>query len=252
MSARPPSDERLCALIDGELLPGEAGVLLAQARTDPALRQRLADLGLTKTMLRNAYADPPAPPAARPAAPRRLRTLPNPGQMAWRAATLAGLLLAGVGAGWWLHGHQASFMVDRSADRSAGGAAADGLPAQGRSDLVLLHLDSADPARAQGLLDRAEALLATARSAQRPMAVEILANGPGLQLLRDGFSPHAERIARLRSAYPGLSLVACGQTAQRLRETGAVVTLLPGATESSSALDTAVRRMQQGWAYLRV
>lgn len=241
MSPRPPSDERLCALIDGELLPSEANALLDQARDDPGLRQRLADLGLAKTMLRNAYADLPASDMHRRDSSDS-PTAPRPGWLSWPELTAAALLLAGIGVGWWLH----AVGQDRSP------AAMMQVALLGRSDLVLLHLDSADPARANAMLDRAEGLLVTARSAGQPMAVELLANGPGLDLLRAGVSNHAERIARLRSSFPEMSLVACGQTAQRLRDSGMTVTLLPGAVESRSALDTAVRRMQQGWAYLRV
>jgi intracellular sulfur oxidation DsrE/DsrF family protein len=84
------------------------------------------------------------------------------------------------------------------------------------------------------------------------VSVEIVANSGGLDLLREGVSAHAGRIAGLRAAYPGLSLVACGQTARRLRESGTAVHLLPGTIMASSALDQIVLRMQQGWAYVRI
>jgi intracellular sulfur oxidation DsrE/DsrF family protein len=84
------------------------------------------------------------------------------------------------------------------------------------------------------------------------VSVEIVANAGGLDLLREGVSAHAQRLARLRASYPALELVACGQTAQRLRESGADVRLLPGTIVASSALDQIVLRMQQGWAYVRI
>jgi intracellular sulfur oxidation DsrE/DsrF family protein len=84
------------------------------------------------------------------------------------------------------------------------------------------------------------------------VSVEIVANGGGLDLLREGVSAYPQRIARLRGTYPGLALVACGQTVQRLRDGGADVQLLPGTSIASSALDQVVLRMQQGWAYVKI
>jgi hypothetical protein len=49
-----------------------------------------------------------------------------------------------------------------------------------------------------------------------------------------------------------LTPVASGQTAQRLRESGAAVHVLPGKVTASSALDQIVLRMQQGWADARI
>ena len=49
------------------------------------------------------------------------------------------------------------------------------------------------------IVERAEGILDTARSSGRQVAVEIVANAGGLDLLRAGVSPHAQRIARLRA-----------------------------------------------------
>jgi hypothetical protein len=67
-------------------------------------------------------------------------------------------------------------------------------------------------------------------------------------------SAHADqaRMAALRASYPGLTLVACGQTARRLRDTGIAGRYLPGTTEASSALDAVMNRLQQGWAHMAI
>lgn len=79
------------------------------------------------------------------------------------------------------------------------------------------------------------------------MGVEAATNGTGLDLLRIAVSRFAQRTEATRAAHLGLTLVACGQTAQKLRESGCDVRLLP----ATSALDQIVLRMQQGWAYVR-
>ena len=99
---------------------------------------------------------------------------------------------------------------------------------QGDAGRVTLHVSSGQPLGGRAVLARAEGNLEAARGAGRQVSVEIVASSEGLDLLREGVSSPAARIASLRAAYPGLSLLACGQTAQRLREGGTEVRLLPG------------------------
>jgi intracellular sulfur oxidation DsrE/DsrF family protein len=73
-----------------------------------------------------------------------------------------------------------------------------------------------------------------------------------LKLLRSDLSPHAKRIERIRSEHPNFALIACGQTVERLRDSGIEVRLLPGTRVASSALDQIVSRMSQGWNYVRI
>lgn len=234
-----PSDERLNMLIDGELTAADAEGLLEQLRTDAALRERVGQLRLAKELVRHAYAGVAAPerPATAPADARRRRVA---------AAAFAALGL-GVVLGWTVR--------EKAAEptHAARQLAEQALRApHAESSRVVLHVSSGAPGDALAVLERAEGILESAHSAGRTVAVEIVANSGGLDLLREGVSAQAGRIAGLRAAYPGLSLVACGQTAQRLRESGTEVHLLPGTITASSALDQIVLRMQQGWAYVRI
>jgi intracellular sulfur oxidation DsrE/DsrF family protein len=94
-------------------------------------------------------------------------------------------------------------------------------------------------------------MLAAARSAGRPIAIEVLANSGGLDVLRADASAAAARLETLHKQYPNLTLVACGQTIERLREKGIAVHLVPDATVATSALDEVVRRIHEGWTYVR-
>ncbi|MBE0549547.1 MAG: hypothetical protein IH627_18205 [Rubrivivax sp.] len=231
------SDERLNMLIDGELTPADAAGLLEQLRTDAALRERVSQLRLAKDLVRHAYAGV--------AAPARQATAPVRGRR--RAVVTFAALGLGVVLGWTLREQAAA---PAGATRQLA-EQAQRTP-QAETSRVILHVSSGVPGDALAALERAEGILETARSAGRTVSVEIVANSGGLDLLREGVSTHAGRIAGLRAAYPGLSLVACGQTAQRLREGGTAVHLLPGTVTASSALDQIVLRMQQGWAYVRI
>ena len=242
-----PSDERLNALIDGELTPADAAALLERLRTDASLRERVGLLRLGKDLVRHAYVG-----IASDGAPRSDRASRLAVASRWRAVA-AGLLAIGVGAllGWTAH-EQAGGAADpmlRFTELAEHDAARS---PHGDAEHVILHVSSAGPQHSQAVLDRAEGILETARTSRRTVVVEIVANSGGLDLLREGVSTQAPRIAALRASYPQLSLVACGQTAQRLREGGVDVRLLPGTSVASSALDEIVRRMQQGWAYVRI
>lgn len=234
----PTSDERLNALIDGELSPADASELLDQLRRDPELRDRMAGLQLTKTMVRHAY--PPNARGGAACAPSNRRTV--------RGATQAAVVSLCVGAvlGW--SGNEGLHMK-RSAVHPQ---APTELATLGNSVQVILHVSRGAAHDGATALDRAQEILEAARMEGREASVEIVANGTGLDLLLDGVSPHADRIAELRAAHPGrLTLVACGQTAQRLKEGGRPLRLLPGTVTASSALDRIVQRMQQGWTYIR-
>lgn len=220
------SDEELNAFVDDELDAADRERVLAAVATDGALAQRACALRLTKEHVRHAYAEPPAAPS---------HARPTP---AWRALATA-LLVAGAAlAGWTAR--------DRALESAS--------PASRHADSghVILHLADREAARAETVLDDAEGLLLAARESGRPMVVELVANAGGLDLLRAGVSPHADRIARLRAEHANFTLIACGQTIERLRERGIEVRLLPGTRVASSALDQIVTRMGQGWSYVRI
>jgi intracellular sulfur oxidation DsrE/DsrF family protein len=220
------SDEQLNAFIDDELDTADREHVLAAVAVDGELAQRACALRLVKEQVRHAYAEPPDAPSRRqPARP-------------WRALAMA-LLLAGAAVSGWIARDQAGMGGDTYARK----------PDTGH---VILHLASSDEQRARVALDDAEGLLRTAQDAGQPIAVELVANAGGLDLLRAGVSPHADRIARLRTEHPNLALIACGQTVERLRERSIEVRLLPGTRVASSALDQIVTRMGQGWSYVRI
>lgn len=243
------SDEILGAYIDDELDPAERARLLERMLREPALAGRACELWKLKQMLRGAY--PLLPEKAAPAehaASRRRPGLKKSALAGRRSAPLpalqalaAGVLLTvGALAGWFASTH---YDDERALARQIAEAHAEG----GR---VLLHIFSDAPAHMEAALAKAERL-AQERDAQgRPLRVELLANGPGLHLLRAGGSPYAERIAALRH-YDNLRLVACREAIERMRERGIDVELLPGVEETGSAERELAEKLTQGWRYIQ-
>ena len=116
----------------------------------------------------------------------------------------------------------------------------------------VVHVDTANPVRLKTALDETESLLSNKKAGEK-VQVEIVANGPGLNLLREGASPYAQRIAELQSKYPNLALMACGQTIRKLKEAGVNVELLPHTKITPSALEQIISlRLKQHWVYIKV
>jgi intracellular sulfur oxidation DsrE/DsrF family protein len=114
-------------------------------------------------------------------------------------------------------------------------------------------LGSADPKKFKASLDRAEYFLNTARKSGHPLKVEFVVSSGGLNLLRTGMTPYADRIKSLQQSYDNLAFVACSQSIERLREKGGKVDLLPETTQSpDSALEVVVSRLRDGWTYVSI
>jgi hypothetical protein len=220
------------AFVDNELGRADWDRIAERLRGDESLRAEICALRQTKDLVRRAYA--PVTPPRRDAAPRT------------RWAAVAALCLFSAAAGWLAH--------DRFPGSSADGELALGAARAIRhvsGERIVVHVSSAQPELLATALEEVEDVLRAARERGRGIEVEIVANSSGLVLLRADASPFAERIAELRARYPNLTLVACNQTIDRLREKGVAVRLLPGVEVAPSALDQVVKRLQGGWVYVR-
>lgn len=80
-----------------------------------------------------------------------------------------------------------------------------------------------------------------------PSEIEILAYGPGIDLLKQG-SPTAQPLADLEKL--GVHFVAC-ETAMRAHHI-AKADLLPGVTSVPSGVVELVRKQEAGWSYVKV
>jgi intracellular sulfur oxidation DsrE/DsrF family protein len=80
-----------------------------------------------------------------------------------------------------------------------------------------------------------------------PSEIEILAYGPGIDLLKHG-SPTAQPLADLEKL--GVHFVAC-ETAMRAHHI-AKADLLPGVTSVPSGVVELVRKQEAGWSYVKV
>lgn len=232
------SAEMQSALVDGQLDAAEWERVAGRIEGDARLREDLGALRTVKDMVQHAYALPPR-------SPRQSSAQSAAGGRRW--AAIAALCLVSAGAGWLGHAAFAPGISETEAALTEGASLREV-----SNERVVLHVSSSRRETLQTALDEVEEVLRASGQRGRRVEIEIVANSSGLELLRTDTSPFPARIASLRTQYSNLTLVACNQTIDRLREKGVEVHLLPGVQSAPSALDQIVKRLQGGWAYVRV
>lgn len=238
-----PDATTVHAFVDGELAQSERAALLARANVDPELQATICGLTALKEQVRLAYQNPPPPDRAATGTPWCLTS-------AWAATAAAAALLLGLAGGWMLHETpvaQERLVLLDSEGRGAAPATADSPELR-----LVVHVASADQAKAGAVLDEVESLLEAYKRDGRPLRVEVVANGEGLNLLRAGFSDYAGRIHDLAHRYDNLTFVACKNTMDRLHAAyGIEVRLVPDAEVTESGVSRVVERQREGWGYVQ-
>jgi intracellular sulfur oxidation DsrE/DsrF family protein len=232
---------RLCELLDGELAEDQKREVLDAVRRDAALRRRLHEYRRVRELVRAAFATNEAPRRAR--------------RLTWYRSLAAGVLLAlGFAVGWAAHvGHgEMTGNTMAIAEPSTFQVLAQRIDTHPDGLHALLHVDSRNPVMMETALDEAESLLRSYRREHKDLKLEILANAGGLDLFRTGVSRFRRRIARMQRQYPNVTFLACGRTIQRLEmEKKITPHLLPGVRVVPSALDQILRRLNEGWVYVK-
>lgn len=232
------SDEQLNALLDNELDAGESEGIFQTLAANPTLQQRYDELRRTKKLLLKAYSEVPQP-LERP-------VFRSPVFGRYRAGfASAALLLLGISVGWTLSlfpYNGAETQIKTIAEIDVGNL---------KSANVLLHIGTADEVRVRAALQKAMELLDKSRAENATLHLEIVANAEGLNILRQG-SPYAQEISALSRKFDNVQFLACGiaKKTAALKE-GKPIKLLPVAKDIPAALDEILRRLQDGWTYVR-
>ena len=237
------SDEQLNALLDKELDADEEAQLLQAIATNESLQKRFEALRKTKSLFIRAYEEVPAPLLI----PQKPKWIVQFGPIA-AAASL--LLLVGIYLGWLL---EPLFPHDRlelkTPDRIQ--SLAELNPSIPQSNTILLHISSTEKTRVEHDLHLAETLLSDANKKNKPLQLEVVANADGLNILRKN-SPYAKKISSLSDHYHNVRFLACGiaKKTAALKE-GKPIELLPEAVDIPAALDQILKRLKDGWTYVR-
>lgn len=237
------TDEQLNALLDNEIDAEEQAHLMEAIAASELLQQRYEALRETRSLYIQAYDEVPPPVLL----PQKSNWTFRFGAMGIAASIM---LLVGLYLGWLFepfvpHGSA----VDTTPKRIQ--SLAEINPNLPQSSTILLHISTADKARVDNDLKMAETLLTNASKKNKPLKLEIVANVEGLNILRKG-SPFASKIKSLSEQYSNVRFLACGiaKKTAALKE-GKPIELLPEAVDIPAALDQILKRLKEGWTYVR-
>ncbi len=117
---------------------------------------------------------------------------------------------------------------------------------------LAIHVDENDPAVMALALNNAENVKAYYASQGEGLMVEIVAYGPGLNMLLAGKSPVKERIAAMSLEDPTMQFSACGNTLAKMQEkAGKDLPLLSEAKLVTSGVVRLMELQEQGYSYVK-
>ncbi|MGH1425480.1 MAG: hypothetical protein ACRBBU_12185 [Pseudooceanicola sp.] len=124
--------------------------------------------------------------------------------------------------------------------------------ADGITHRVAVHVDENDPQVMNMALNNVQNLTAYYESQGDKVLVEVVAYGPGLNMLVAGKSPVADRISTMSLEIEGLTFAACGNTHRKMsQKAGKDVVLLDEAEMTPSGVVRLIDLQEQGFAYVR-
>ncbi len=160
------------------------------------------------------------------------------------ATAIAASLVAGLACGW---------LLATNWYESASTLLAELELASSHSTRVLLHIGSRDQQSMSQALENARYILDHHKESGNPVRVHLVANGPGLDILRADETPYADSIGSMVRQYPNLQFVACQNTIDRFeKENKRAVRLLPEVLRVDSGVADIVRKRARGWLYIGV
>ena len=133
--------------------------------------------------------------------------------------------------------------------------AANGAQAEvGKPHRVVIQVDQNDAEVMNLALNNAKNVLETYRAKNEDVAVEIVAYGPGLHMLRDDTSPVKDRIKQMAElSFPStLTFSACNNTKQGMeKREGHPITIIPQATLVPAGVVRIMELEEQGYSYVK-
>lgn len=133
-------------------------------------------------------------------------------------------------------------------------AAVSGHAEDGKTHRIAFQVNQNDPALMNLVLNNVSNLMEYYHSKGEQAQIEVVAYGPGLNMLRDDKSPVKERISKIKSsAFPStVGFEACGNTKKGMEKAeGHPVPIIAEATEVPSGVVRLTELQEQGWSYIR-
>ncbi|MCW9046980.1 MAG: hypothetical protein OQK46_02785 [Gammaproteobacteria bacterium] len=230
------STEIIHAYADGELQGGEKTEFEKALLTDTKLQQTLDDLYALKAQLQHAYQNV-KPPVKQQVSNGSYRML----------ASVALLVITFTGG--WFTSDVLSNRMGMSDESSVNPAMQVLAEKPGK---YILHISVNDNKKFKQTLDQAEMLLANYQNIDQGIQLEIIANAGGLDLFRENASPYSQRVKHLSNEYPNIKFIACSNAVERLRKEGIEPEMINSVHHGVTAIEQVVKRVHEGWSYIKI
>ena len=117
---------------------------------------------------------------------------------------------------------------------------------------VVIQVSENDPRIMNLALNNAENLRGFYEQAGEAVQIEIVAYGPGLNMVRSDTSPVRDRLAALVGRPQPITFSGCENTLGRQsKQEGKEISLLPEAQSVPTGIARIVQLQEQGWTYIR-
>lgn len=117
---------------------------------------------------------------------------------------------------------------------------------------VALQIDSKDPAVMNQLLNNAANVTQHFQSIGEDVEIEVVAYGPGLNMLREDTSPVKVRLKSFKEGMPNVTFSACDVTRHAMAKAeGKDIPIVPEARIVPSGVVRLMELQEQGWSYIK-
>ncbi|WP_170608734.1 DsrE family protein [Ruegeria arenilitoris] len=124
--------------------------------------------------------------------------------------------------------------------------------AEGNTHYVAIHVNENDPGVMNMALNNAANVNKYYGEQGDNVVIELVAYGPGLNMLIPDKSPVADRISTMSLEIENLSFAACGNTHRKMsKKAGKDVVLMDEASVVPSGVVRLIELQEQGYAYVR-
>lgn len=239
------TDEQLNLFIDGQLDTDEVDLIHQAIVDDMSLRERVCQLKAIRELVGYAYDNAPEPE-------HEDKPDDNFGRRRWQGIAASMLIAIGALTGWMVNENV------RSDDRIASATDVfqyfkDKEPADRTERKIIIHVATGDIATVNAALNEAEQLLASYQESSTPMKLDIITNKDGINMLRVGVSPYADRIERIIDANDNVSFYACQRSIEKaMQKEGRDIVMLPHTFTTKTAKELISDRLEKGWVYIKV
>ena len=117
---------------------------------------------------------------------------------------------------------------------------------------VVIQVSENDPKIMNLALNNAENLAKFYEQSGEAVQIEIVAYGPGLNMVRSDTSPVKDRLAALVGRPQPITFTGCGNTmSAQSKQEGKEISLLPETRLVPTGIGRIVQLQEQGWTYIR-